>query len=253
MSPPPSVPASPPPSPLAPPAPRLTDVSIVLNATSVLVGYRAADFAVVSRRNAFKFAIASLLTDVSRDDVEINAVVDVYAKRRRRRLMSSHDSAVEISYGIAMVSSASVDASQLSNELTSGDILTALRSTGLSSVSSVTVTVDTPIAAPENVSLGAEDEDEASADDANVTRDEDPDFTSARILGLLAGTATMFFLSVFYRHGKSFVARICGGNSNSNPRRASSTSNVDKLNYSSPRLAADRLIAAACEQSARRK
>ena len=182
--------------------------------------------------------------------MEINAVVDVYAKRRRRRLMSSHDSAVEISYGIAIVSSASVDASQLSNELTSGDVLTALRSTGLSSVSSVTVTVDTRIAAPENVSSYATDEDEASANDANVTRGEDPDFTSARILGLLAGTATMLFLSVFFRHGKSFVVRMCGGNSN--PRRAlSSSSNIDKLNYSSPRLAADRLIAAACEQSAR--
>jgi hypothetical protein len=45
--------------------------------------------------------------------------------------MSSHDSAVEISYGIAMVSSASVDASQLSNELTSGDVLTGAAFDGI--------------------------------------------------------------------------------------------------------------------------
>jgi len=241
-SPPPSsIPATPPPQ--APPAPHLADVSTVLNATSVLVGYRADDFVTVSRRNAFKSAIAGLLNGVSRDDVDINAVVDVYAKRRRRRLMSSADLAVEISYGIVIVSSSSDDASRLSNELTSGDVLTALRSAGLSSVSSVTVTVDTPIATePENVSSDAEGE--APVNDAHVIQDEDPDFTTARILGLLAGTATMLFLSLFFRRGKSFVARMCGGHSN--PRRASN----DKSNYSQPRLAADRLIAAAREQSA---
>jgi hypothetical protein len=220
----------------------LADVSTVLNATSVLVGYRADDFVTVSRRNAFKSAIAGLLNGVSRDDVDINAVVDVYAKRRRR-LMSSADLAVEISYGIVIVSSSSNDASRLSNELTSGDVLTALRSAGLSSVSSVTVTVDTPIATePENVSSGAEDE--APVNDAHVIQDEDPDFTTARLLGLLAGTATMLFLSLFFRRGKSFVARMCGGHSN--PHRALN----DKSNYSQPRLAADRLIAAAREQSA---
>ena len=120
-----------------PPPPVAASPSSYVEASLDLTGYTAATFTEAAQ-TTFRTGVATLL-DVDLSDVVIVSVSDVTSSRRRR-LMQASSGAVRVAFRVtASASQLSSISSQLSSASSSGALLTALQTAGLSNATGLSL------------------------------------------------------------------------------------------------------------------
>jgi hypothetical protein len=214
------------------------------------VGYSSSEFD-ANRRATFRAGVAQLIPEITANEVHIRSVADVIAKRKRH-LLQSRIPVIDVDYSVFVESSSAVTLMDVSAALKTGDLEQTLRTAGMTSLTSVSTTVldlllpppPSPPPIPPTPAVSNPPQN-STLSGVPVADDEDPDFSTARFVGLFAGGAAMLLLSLAYRYRRNAVEHVSGIVSRVRPIRREDKVK-DPIDDDAP-SAADEFIASVCK------